>query len=259
MARVERDKRPVRGVGSSEALGSARRQRHIETIQRHLQALAAGLYVGFLASPAGVETFVALFGRESVELCEFVLGKEAAGDVFPVFDGADEFDVDAEAAVGGEGEKGKAARVGDVEMDGRIAGGGTGLGEAGFAAVGVVELDVFGRRGEVLAEEIAEGGTGSDVGVAVAVEGEAFGAGMLVGGEAGLPSDGRQALGIVGEAPDVDFTLSHARDRVGRRRPGEWGGRRHGGILCQIGVARLREKHFPNAATGHGFCTVADS
>ena len=57
-------------------------------------------------------------------------------------------------------------------MDRRIAGGGTGVGEAGFAAVGILELDFFGRRGEVLAEEIAKGGAGGDVGVAVAVEGE---------------------------------------------------------------------------------------
>lgn len=90
-----------------------------------MQAFAASLDVAFLASPAGIEAFVALIGREGAELREFILGKEAAGDVFPIIDGADEFDVDTEAAVGGKGEKGDAAGVGDIEMDGRVAGGRT--------------------------------------------------------------------------------------------------------------------------------------
>lgn len=67
-----------------------------------MQAFAASLDVAFLASPAGVEAFVALFGCESAELCQFTLREETAGDVFPVFDGADEFDVDAETAFGRE-------------------------------------------------------------------------------------------------------------------------------------------------------------
>ena len=87
-----------------------------------MQAFAASLDVTFLASPAGIEAFVPLIGRKRAELREFILGKEAAGDVFPIVDRADELDVYAEAAVGGEGEERKAARAGDVEMDGRVAG-----------------------------------------------------------------------------------------------------------------------------------------
>lgn|ERR1700685_1976501 len=150
-----------------------------------MQAFAASLDVTFLASPARVEAFVALFGREGAELCEFILGKVAAGDVFPVVDRADELDIYAEAAVGGEGEEREAACMRDVEVDGRIAGGWSwsGLCQAGFAALGVVKCDFFGRRREVLAEEFAEDGAGGDVGVAIAMEGEAVGAGMFVGRE----------------------------------------------------------------------------
>jgi len=152
------------------------------------------------------------------------LGKEAAGDVLPIVDGTDELDVDAETAVRGKGEEGEAARVRDVEVDGRVASGG---GDRGFAPFGVMELDFVGRCGEVLAEELAEDGTRGDVGVAVAMESEAVGSGVLVGGEGGLPGNRRQALGIVGQAPDVDLAWSQGRE--GARRPQPIGGCRHGG------------------------------
>ena len=116
-----------------------------------MQAVAACLDVALLASPAGVEAFVALIGRKGAELCEFILGKEAAGDVLPVVDGADEFDVDAESAVRREGEEREGARVRHVEMDGRVAGCWR---YRGFAAFGVVELDFVGRHREVLTEKL---------------------------------------------------------------------------------------------------------
>ena len=165
--------------------------------------------------------------------------EEAAGDVFPIFHGADELDVDAEAAVGGEGEKREAARVRDVEVDGRVAGGRGWicLRERRFSAFGVVELDLAGRGGEVLAEEFAEDGAGRDVGVAIAMESEAVGAGVFVRGEIGFPGDWWQALRIVGEAPDVDLARCQAWGRLRRAKPVGWGG--HGGILCQLGLGRV--------------------
>src|ERR1700722_6196723 len=181
-----------------------------------MQAFAASLDVTFLASPAGIEAFVALFGREGAELFELALGKKAAGDVFPIFHGADELDVDAPAAIGREGKQREAARVRHVEMDGRIAGSWSRicLREAGFAAFGVVKPDFVGRSGEVLAEELAEDSARGDVGVAIAMEGKAVGSGMLVGGECGFPGDWREALGIVSEAPDVDLARCEALERL---------------------------------------------
>jgi hypothetical protein len=75
--------------------------------------------------------------------------------------------------------------------------------QSGLAAFGVVELDFGGRSGEVLAEEVAEGGASGDVSVAVAMEGEAVSAGVFVGGEGGFPGDLGEALRVVGEAPDM--------------------------------------------------------
>ena len=201
-----------------------------------MQAFAASLDVTFLASPARVEAFVALFGREGAELCEFILGKVAAGDVFPVVDRADELDIYAEAAVGGEGEEREAARVRDVEVHGRFSGGRRrgALRQPGLTALSVVKCDFFGRRGEILAEEFAEDGAGRDVGVAIAMESEAVGAGVFVRGEIGFPGDWWQALRIVGEAPDVDLARCQVRERLWRARPVGGGG--HGGILCQVGL-----------------------
>jgi hypothetical protein len=106
-----------------------------------------------------------------------------------------------------------------------------------------------------LAEEFAEDGTGGDVGVAVAVKGEASGTGVLVGGEGGLPCDGRQALGVVGDAPDVDLAGCQGGEPSGWAGPVGLG--EHGGILCQLAIRfvrviarKLREKHFPYGAAG---------
>jgi hypothetical protein len=84
-----------------------------------------------------------------------------------------------------------------------------------------------------LAEEFAEDGAGGDVGVAIAVEGETVGAGALVGGEGGFPSDRGQALRVVGYAPDVYVACGQAQ---GTCRVVPFGGGRggHGGILCQM-------------------------
>ncbi len=201
-----------------------------------MQAFAASLDVTLLASPTGVEAFVPLIGREGAELREFILGKEAASDVLPVVDGADELDVDTEPAVGGEGEEREAARVRDIEVDGRVAGDGDWgrLGKSGFAAFGVMELNLAGRSGEILAEEFTENGTGGDVGIAIAMEGEPVGASVLVGGQDRFPRDRRQALGIVGQPPDLDFAWGKPWEGVRRAQPVGRG--RHGGILCQVGV-----------------------
>jgi len=194
LSRVERNERPVGRIFGSKAFRFAGRQRDVETIEWQMQAFAASLDVAFLASPTGIEAFVTFVGREGTEFRQFVLRKKAARDVFPVIDGTNEFDVYAEASVRREREQSEAARVGDVEVDGRIAGGWS---QTGFAAIGVVEFDLVRRRGEVLAEEFAEDGAGSDIGVAIAVEGEAVGARVFVGREGGFPSDRGEALRVV--------------------------------------------------------------
>ena len=117
-----------------------------------------------------------------------------------------------------------------------------------------MELDFIGRSGEVLAEQFAEDGARGDVGVAIAVESEAIGAGVFVGRKARLPSDRGKALGVVREAPDVDLARGQAWERTGRGRP--VGGDGHGGILCQVEGRWRREKHFPYPAPGLVFTAV---
>ena len=70
--------------------------------------------------------------------------------------------------------------------------------KTGLAALGVVEADFGGRGGKVLAKEHTEDGASGDVGVTVAMEGETVGAGVLVGGEGGLPGDRGEALRVMG-------------------------------------------------------------
>ena len=195
-----------------------------------MQTFAASLDIAFLASPTSVEAFVALFGRKSAEFCEFTLREETAGDVFPVFDGTDQFDVNAESSIWCEGEQCQTARVRDVEVGGRV-GRTSGDCEHGFAALGVFKLELLGWLFKILAEQLAESGAGGDVGIAVAVECEAVGAGELVGRKAVLPSDSRQALRVVGQAPHMDFARGQA-EGPGRMPPFLLGRGCHGGILC---------------------------
>jgi hypothetical protein len=224
---MERDERPIRGVFSSESLRYARRQSDIETVERQVQTFAASLDVAFLASPARVEAFVSLFGRKSAEFCEFTFGKETARDVLPVFDGADEFDVNAEAAFEREGEECDSARVRDIEVDGCIAGG---WAECGFAALAVQKLDLVGRPVEVATEQFSQSGASRNVGITIAVECEAVGARVLIWRKDRVPSDRGKALRVMRKAPNVDFPMGEPQ---GLRGPPPLGLRWtwHAGIL----------------------------
>jgi hypothetical protein len=82
----------------------------------------------------------------------------------------DEFEIDSEWVIAGDGDDGEIARMGDVELPGRVAS------QGGFAVGSVVEEDRFRGGAGVAAEELAEGGAAGDETGLVFLENEMGGA-----------------------------------------------------------------------------------
>ena len=140
------------------------------------EAAAQGFEEGFLEGPELEEGGELGVGGESGESGELVGSEEFRGYVAAGEDGVDEFEVDADWGVVGDGDGGEVAGVGDVEMP-------AGVDEGGLALGLVAEGDFIRRDGGVAAEEETEGCAAGDETGLIFFEREAVGAVAFGGGE----------------------------------------------------------------------------
>jgi len=186
--------------GGEQRRRFARKQRDPEAVQRELKAVADGLDVGLLAGPATKEGGVALFGGKAEPVVAFSRGEEALDDGLLFVHVADEFDINAEFAMVGEGEDGELAGVGQVEHERAW-----GRSDARLAPFGVFEADLGGRQAEIAAQESAQSAPGEGEGDLQVVEAESGGALAFVGGEGVEAILLRRPAGGELCGPDVDF------------------------------------------------------
>ena len=164
------------------------------------KACAGGFEQGFFQGPKLEEVTWLIGGRKRGQVGQFIVCKDVASYFVAGKIGVDEFDVDAEGVVAGDGDGGQVAGMGEIELPAADPG------EGGFAPGFVSEGDFIRRRARITAQEEAQAGAAGNETSLVFLELEAAGALAFGGGKKAAQIAQGGIDGGERDLPDVDFS-----------------------------------------------------